>query len=237
MARTRLPDSQGSQFFIVLDDGAEPMLDAARTYVIFGRVIEGMEVVDAIVARGPESDRIEDPVRIRSATIEQVDLPPEPTQPPPTAAELAAEALLATVPSELAGIALADRSSVPSDVIIEQAPADIMADLEAVAEAHSTPITGLSIAQATGSAGEAFVTVLAASIAGVPAEGSLEPLARLVLGAGEGLSVTDETIAGRAVKRLEPAPGVFAYAVPSGEVVWFLVADEGSLEGAVGALP
>ena len=49
--------------------------------------------------------------------------------------------------------------------------------------------------------------------------------------------MTDETIAGRAAKRLEPAPGFVAYAVPTGDVVWFLVADEGSLEEAVAALP
>ena len=237
MARTRAPDSQGSQFFIVLDDAAEPQLDAARTYVIFGRVIEGMEVVDAIVARGPESDLIEDPVRIRTATIEQVQLPPEPTEQPPTEAELAAEALLATVPAEVAGIELGDRSSVASDMIVQQAPRDILADLQGVAAAHGADLGALSIAQATGRDGEAFANVLAASIEGVPGEEVLEPLARLVLGAGDGLSLTDETIAGRSVKRLEPAPGLVAYAVPSGDVVWFLVADEGSLEEVVGALP
>ena len=49
----RRPDSQGSQFFIVLDDAADQRLDPPGAYVIFGQVIEGMEVVDAIVARGP----------------------------------------------------------------------------------------------------------------------------------------------------------------------------------------
>jgi peptidyl-prolyl cis-trans isomerase B (cyclophilin B) len=50
MARTREPNSQGSQFFIVLADAARTALDAARTYTIFGRVTSGMEVVDAIAA-------------------------------------------------------------------------------------------------------------------------------------------------------------------------------------------
>jgi len=50
MARTLAPDSQGSQFFIVLDDNAGPALDSARTYAIFGSVISGMETVDAIAA-------------------------------------------------------------------------------------------------------------------------------------------------------------------------------------------
>jgi cyclophilin family peptidyl-prolyl cis-trans isomerase len=237
MARTPQPDSQGSQFFVVLDDAAEAQLDAARTYVIFGRVVEGMDVVDAIVARGPASDLVEDPVRIRSAAIEQVELPPEPTAAPPTEGELAAEALLATVPAEVAGIALEGRGSFSSDVIRQQAPPAILAELETLAQAHGADLGGLSIAQARGENGEAFANVLAVSIGGVPAAEALEPLARLVLGADESLAVTDQTIAGRAAKRLEPTPGFVAYAVPRGEVVWFLVVDEGSLEEVVAALP
>ena len=50
MARKQAPDSQGSQFFIVLDDAAEQALESLRTYVIFGEVTEGMDVVDAIAA-------------------------------------------------------------------------------------------------------------------------------------------------------------------------------------------
>jgi cyclophilin family peptidyl-prolyl cis-trans isomerase len=44
MARTSDPDSANSQFFICLDDA--PWLD--RQYTVWGRVIEGMEHVDAI---------------------------------------------------------------------------------------------------------------------------------------------------------------------------------------------
>ncbi len=50
MARTSQPDSQGSQFFIVLDDAAEEALESFRTYVIFGEVTAGMDVADAIAA-------------------------------------------------------------------------------------------------------------------------------------------------------------------------------------------
>ncbi len=50
MARTAEPDSQGSQFFIVLDDAAEEALESFRTYVIFGEVTQGMDVADAIAA-------------------------------------------------------------------------------------------------------------------------------------------------------------------------------------------
>ena len=50
MARTREPDSVGSQFFIVLDDEARSSLAQANTYQIIGSVTAGMETVDAIAA-------------------------------------------------------------------------------------------------------------------------------------------------------------------------------------------
>jgi peptidyl-prolyl cis-trans isomerase B (cyclophilin B) len=52
MARTPDPDSVGSQFFIVLDDGAAPALaqPGANNYQIIGTVTAGMEVVDTIAA-------------------------------------------------------------------------------------------------------------------------------------------------------------------------------------------
>jgi cyclophilin family peptidyl-prolyl cis-trans isomerase len=70
MARTSEADSQGSQFFIVLDDGAQPPLESARTYAILGRVIAGMEVVDAIAAVERDAqDRPVVPVTILSTTV------------------------------------------------------------------------------------------------------------------------------------------------------------------------
>ena len=44
MARSQMPDSAGSQFFIMHKDA--PHLDGA--YAAFGKVTEGMDVVDAI---------------------------------------------------------------------------------------------------------------------------------------------------------------------------------------------
>ncbi len=51
MARTSVPDSATSQFFINVVDN--PMLDAGRTrdgrgYAVFGKVVDGMAVVDMI---------------------------------------------------------------------------------------------------------------------------------------------------------------------------------------------
>jgi peptidyl-prolyl cis-trans isomerase B (cyclophilin B) len=72
MARTARPDSQGSQFFIVLDDEARLSLDQARTYVIFGRVTTGMDVVDRIAAMpnsGEPDNRALQPVAMDRVTI------------------------------------------------------------------------------------------------------------------------------------------------------------------------
>lgn len=70
MARSAAPNSQGSQFFIVLDDAAAAPLESVRTYAILGHVTSGMEVVDAIagVERDGE-DRPVVPVTILSTTV------------------------------------------------------------------------------------------------------------------------------------------------------------------------
>ena len=54
MARTSVPDSATAQFFINLKDNA--FLDAARSpdgngYAVFGKVVEGMDVVSAVEKR------------------------------------------------------------------------------------------------------------------------------------------------------------------------------------------
>ena len=67
MARAMDYDSAGSQFFIMHADG--PFLDGQ--YAAFGRVTEGMDVVDAIAgtATGPNDRPVEDQV-IRSIRVE-----------------------------------------------------------------------------------------------------------------------------------------------------------------------
>jgi cyclophilin family peptidyl-prolyl cis-trans isomerase len=68
MARTPQPDSQGSQFFIVLDDRAAQSLAAANTYAIFGSVTSGMEVADAI-ADAADAENPSDPVAMTDVTV------------------------------------------------------------------------------------------------------------------------------------------------------------------------
>ena len=58
MARSGYPDSAGSQFFIMVDDA--PHLDG--NYAAFGKVLSGMDTVDAIVAAprdGGDKPRVE----------------------------------------------------------------------------------------------------------------------------------------------------------------------------------
>jgi len=77
MARTSEPHSATAQFFI--NHATNRFLDADQAqdgwgYAVFGKVIEGMEVVDAITAvptgnRGPHGDVPVEPVVIQSARI------------------------------------------------------------------------------------------------------------------------------------------------------------------------
>jgi peptidyl-prolyl cis-trans isomerase B (cyclophilin B) len=74
MARTPAPNSQGSQFFIVLSDAAARPLVAANTYAIFGEVTSGMETVDAIAAMpngGEPNNAALQPVAMDSVTVSQ----------------------------------------------------------------------------------------------------------------------------------------------------------------------
>jgi len=78
MARTNVPDSATSQFFINVVDNA--FLDAANArdgngYAVFGKVVSGMEVIDKIREvpvgnRGPHQNVPQQPVVIRKATLE-----------------------------------------------------------------------------------------------------------------------------------------------------------------------
>ena len=78
MARTMVPDSATSQFFINVVDN--PRLDAANSpdgngYAVFGTVVSGMDVVDKIREvpvgnKGMHQNVPQQPVVIRKATLE-----------------------------------------------------------------------------------------------------------------------------------------------------------------------
>lgn len=67
MARTGEPNSAGSQFFIMAEDTSQ--LD--EEYAAFGKVIEGMEIVDAIVAT--ETDSSDKPLEDQKMKKVEVD--------------------------------------------------------------------------------------------------------------------------------------------------------------------
>ena len=71
MARTTAPKSQGSQFFIVLADAVKDRLPKAGGYAIFGKVTEGMDVVDRIVAQPRTGETPNNPVIMNSVTIQR----------------------------------------------------------------------------------------------------------------------------------------------------------------------
>ena len=74
MARTMIPDSAGSQFFIMHE--TSPHLDGA--YAAFGKLIEGLEVVDKIArVRTDYSDRPMETQKMAKVTVETfgVDYP------------------------------------------------------------------------------------------------------------------------------------------------------------------
>jgi peptidyl-prolyl cis-trans isomerase B (cyclophilin B) len=75
MARTNAPNSQGSQFFIVVEDSPH-LANAVPGYAIFGRVVSGMELVDQIVSMPNANNeggggRALDPVEMIRVTIDR----------------------------------------------------------------------------------------------------------------------------------------------------------------------
>ena len=68
MARTPFPNSAGSQFFIMVKDS--PFLDGE--YAAFGKIIEGMEVADAIVSTPRDmNDKPKKAQRMAQVTLEE----------------------------------------------------------------------------------------------------------------------------------------------------------------------
>ena len=93
MARTENPDSANSQFFIVF----YPRFALDKKYTNFGRVISGMETVDAIERGEPPTN----PTKILQASLASENKPqklPPPPAPPPSLTSLTPPPPAAAVP-------------------------------------------------------------------------------------------------------------------------------------------
>ena len=65
MARTAVPDSANSQFFICF--GPTPHLDGQ--YTVFGQVVEGMELVDGIKKGSGQGGEVKDPDKMITVKV------------------------------------------------------------------------------------------------------------------------------------------------------------------------
>lgn len=74
MARTNMPNSAGSQFFIVLDDTETVHASLDNKYAAFGKVIEGMEIIENIeknaTVKDNQSGKLKKNITIKKATVD-----------------------------------------------------------------------------------------------------------------------------------------------------------------------
>lgn len=74
MARTNMPNSAGSQFFIVLDDTETIHASLDNKYAAFGKVIEGMEIIENIeknaTVKDNQSGKLKKNITIKNATVD-----------------------------------------------------------------------------------------------------------------------------------------------------------------------
>ena len=73
MARTNMPNSAGSQFFIVLDDTKTIHASLDNKYAAFGKVIEGMEIIENIeknaTVKDNQTGKLKKNITIKKATV------------------------------------------------------------------------------------------------------------------------------------------------------------------------
>jgi len=74
MARTNMPNSAGSQFFIVLDDTKTIHASLDNKYAAFGKVIEGMEIIENIeknaAVKDNQTGKLKKNITIKNATVD-----------------------------------------------------------------------------------------------------------------------------------------------------------------------
>jgi peptidylprolyl isomerase len=131
-ARTSAPDTANSQFFITF----APRFSLDREYTVFGRVVGGMQYVDAIERGEPPAT----PSRIVKASIGADKVPP------PTPAEVAAA--MQRPPAPLAPAAASPAASASASVPSAQVPPATSGTADAAGEA-SAAVEGGQVEAAT----------------------------------------------------------------------------------------
>ncbi len=127
MARTQQPNSAGSQFFLTVTDAASS-LDAQGTYVVFGNITTGLDVLQKILASNVEGSgglggSPNPPVTVISVSIEEASVVPGSSTPgTPTSSGAASSSVpdTATVPSSTSTSSGAASSTVDPSVSTPQ---------------------------------------------------------------------------------------------------------------------
>lgn len=74
MARTNMPNSAGSQFFIILDDTKTIHASLDNKYAAFGKVIEGMNIIENIeknaTVKDNQTGKLKKNITIKNATVD-----------------------------------------------------------------------------------------------------------------------------------------------------------------------
>lgn len=74
MARTNMPNSAGSQFFIVLDNTETVHASLDNKYAAFGKVIEGMNIIENIeknaTVKDNQTGKLKKNITIKNATVD-----------------------------------------------------------------------------------------------------------------------------------------------------------------------
>ena len=148
---------------------------------------------------------------------------------------------MAAFPVQLAEVRLEVTAFSGDEVIAGAHAGDAVNELIDVAAAHGVTISDFAIASAALRDRDPFIGLLAATFEGVPAADVLDDLTRLILEIDDGVELTPEIVAGRDAIRVGPGSGLtgeaVVYAIPSGEIAWFVVAEPVDLEAVVKVLP
>jgi len=236
MARTPAPDTQGSQFFVVLDDSAEGALASANTYAIFGRVVEGMDVVDAIAAMpdsGDPDNRALEPVTIVSATVEQVTLPAEPVPGDPE--------LEAMMPAEVNGEALSVRTNNGAELRAQISDGDPFgAQIEAALALLGRSLDDMSLGGGSVGTQDAGASITGLRVKGAEASAIQTSLLPILLGLADPQTTTLE-LGGKTVTVTTDGPEADAetklYVYGTGDTVFVVQGSDPYLTDAITKLP